>query len=696
MSRGLIQMVAVCGLVAGGLALAVVTPRGQVAPKAGEWRGWGNDLGSTRYSALDQINASNFDKLEIAWRFKTDHLGPRPEFQYEGTPIMVNGVMYTTGGSRRAVVALDPTTGEELWVHSEREPGRANNSPRQLSGRGLSYWTDGREERIYYVTTGYQLVALDAKTGARVASFGKGGMIDLKLDNDQIIDPNGGDIGLHATPLVTKNVVVVGAAFGTGANPKSARAVKGNIRGFDVRTGKRLWIFHTIPQPGEFGNDTWEKDSWSYTGNTGSWAQLSADEDLGLAYIPVESPTGDYYGANRPGNNLFGETLVALDLQTGKRKWHFQFVHHPIWDMDLPCAPILVDVPMNGRTIKAIAQPSKQGYLYVLNRETGEPVWPIVERPVPAGTVPGEWYSPTQPFPTKPPAYERQSVSVDDLIDYTPELRAEAIEIAKKYTMGGLFNPPVVSKVEGPLGAFTRSQAGTNWKGGSYDPESHVVFVSSTGNIGTYGLVPPPAGFSEMQYIFGNAVTGARLTAGQGSSAGGGQANLATQRGSGPGGAAAPARAAGGEGGGGGGGTSVRGLPISKPPYGSLTAVDLTKGEILWSVPHGDTPSNIRNNPALRGLTIPNTGRPGTVGTLVTKTLLIAAETGVDIQANGQRGAMLRAYDKRTGARAGALFLPAGEGGAPMTYSIDGKQYLVLAISGGAYSGELLAFRVPG
>ena len=446
---------------------------------------------------------------------------------------MVKGILYATAGSRRAVVALDAGTGEILWVHSEREGARAAASPRQLSGRGLSYWTDGKQERILYVTVGYRLVALDAKTGNRVSTFGQDGIVDLKLENDQAIDPNGGDIGLHATPLVTKDVVVVGAAFGTGANPKSPRAVKGFIRGYDVRTGKRLWIFHTIPQSGEYGNDTWQQRSSEYTGNTGVWAQMSADEALGLAYLPVESPTGDYFGGNRPGNNLFGESLVAVDLKTGARKWHYQFVHHPIWDMDLPCAPILVDIPMNGRVIKAIAQPSKQSFLYVLNRETGEPIWPIEERPVEKGNVPGEWYSPTQPFPTKPPAYERQTVSVDELIDFTPELRAEAVELVKKYTMGGLFNPPVVSKAEGPIAALTRSTSGTNWKGGSYDPEHHVVYVSSTGNIGGYGLVPPPAGFSEMQYIAGNALTGARLTAGAGSAAGGGNANLAAQRGAG-------------------------------------------------------------------------------------------------------------------------------------------------------------------
>ncbi len=681
-------------LTLGLVASLAAVPHGQSAV-SGEWKAYAADLGSTRYSPLAQIDASNFDKLEVAWRFKTDNLGPHPEFQYEGTPLMVKGVVYATAGSRRSVVALDATTGELMWVHSEREGARAAASPRQLSGRGLSYWTDGKQERILYVTVGYRLVALDAKTGARVPSFGQDGIVDLKLENDQAIDPNGGDIGLHATPLVTKDVVVIGAAFGTGANPKSPKAVKGFIRGFDVRTGKRLWIFHTIPQAGEFGHDTWQQRSAEYTGNTGVWAQMSADEELGLAYLPVESPTGDYFGGNRPGNNLFGESLVAVDLKTGARKWHYQFVHHPIWDMDLPCAPILVDIPRNGRMIKAIAQPSKQSFLYVLNRETGEPIWPIEERPVEKGNVPGEYYSPTQPFPTKPPAYERQDVSIDELIDFTPELRAEAVELVKKYTMGGLFNPPVVSKAEGPIAALTRSTSGTNWKGGSYDPENHVVYVSSTGNIGGYGLVPPPPGFSEMQYIAGNALTGARLTAGAGSAAGGGNANLAAQRGAGAG-SAAPA--AGGEGGGGGGGgrLAVRGLPLGKPPYGSITAIDLKKGEILWKAPHGDTPAVIKNHPDLRNLNIPNTGRPGTVGTLVTKTLVIAADPSVEMQANGRRGAMLRAYDKTTGARVGAVFMPAAEGGAPMTYMINQQQYILIAISGGAYSGELVAFKLPG
>jgi glucose dehydrogenase len=671
----------VCLLVVGTTPLDA-----QSGAKNGEWRSYAGDVGSTRYSALDQINASNFSKLEVAWRFKTDNLGPRPEFQYEGTPLMAGGVLYATAGSRRAVVALNPATGEQLWMHSEQEGARGAAAPRQLSGRGLAYWTDGREERVLYVTPGYRLIALNAKTGGLVTTFGKDGVVDLKQDDDQVIDPMSGEIGLHATPMIAGNVVIVGAAGKTGANPKSFQNVKGYVRGFDVRTGKRLWIFHTIPQLGEFGNDTWEKDSWVYTGNTGVWGQISIDEELGLAYLPVEMPTGDYYGGHRPGGGLFGESLVAVDLQTGKRKWHYQLVHHGIWDMDIPCAPILADITINGRTVKAVAQPTKQGVLYVLDRVTGEPVWPIEERPVPKGDVPGEWYSPTQPFPTKPPPYERTGVSTDDLIDFTPELRAEALELVKKYKMGPMFTPPVVSKQEGPIALLTRALAGTNWKGGSFDPETHVAYVYSTGAIGSMGLVPPPAGFSDMRYISGNVLTGARLTGGSGSAAGGGRSVA--------GGAATSAEAAGAEGGG-GGGLTVRGLPLGKPPYGRITAIDLDKGEIKWQIAHGETPDNVKNNPALKGLTIPRTGQGGMAATLVTKTLVISGEPRAGMTSTGLRGAMLRAYDKSTGAEVGAVYMPAPESGAPMTYMVDGKQYIVVAVSGGAYSGELLALRLP-
>ncbi len=426
----------------------------QSGAAGGEWKTYGGDLGNTRYAPLDQINAANFNKLEIVWRFKTDNLGPRPETNLESTPLMVNGVLYSTAGTRRDVVALDAGTGELLWVHGEKEGRRGDVAPRKLSGRGLAYWTDGHEERLLYVTAGYRLIALNAKTGSRVPSFGTDGVVDLKLGDDQEIDPLNGEIGLHAAPVVAGDVVIVGAAHKAGDIPKSKANLKGFVRGFDVRTGKRLWIFHTIPKPGEFGYDTWENDSADYTGNAGVWGQISVDEQLGLAYLPVELPTGDFYGGHRPGDGLFGESIVAIDLKTGQRKWHYQLVHHGLWDMDIPCAPMLVDITVDGRPIKALAQPTKQAFLYVFDRVTGKPVWPIVERPVEQSTTPGEKTSATQPFPTKPPAYDRQGSSPDDLIDFTPELRAEAVKITARYKFGPLFTPPVVSKLDGPLGTL--------------------------------------------------------------------------------------------------------------------------------------------------------------------------------------------------------------------------------------------------
>src|SRR5215475_4450271 len=679
------------------IALLCLSPAlgAQSGAKNGEWRSYAGDTGSTRYSPLDQVNAANFNKLEIAWRFKTDSLGPRPEYQYEGTPLMIGGVLYATGGSRRAVFALDAGTGELLWMHSEQEGARGSAAPRQLSGRGLAYWTDGREERIVYVTPGYRLVALNAKTGARLPSFGVNGVVDLKQDDDQVIDPMSGEIGLHATPMVARNVVIVGAAGKTGANPKSFQNVKGYVRGFDVRTGKRLWIFHTIPQQGEFGVETWEKESWVYTGNTGVWGQISIDEELGLAYLPVEMPTGDYYGGHRPGSGLFGESLVAVDLQTGKRKRHYQLVHHGIWDMDIPCAPILTDITINGRLVRAVAQPTKQGVLYVLDRVTGQPIWPIEERPVPQGDVPGEWYSPTQPFPTKPPAYDQQGTSEADLIDWTPEIKAEALKVAAKYKLGPLFTPPVVSTWPAPLATLMLPSpgGGSNWFGGSFDPETKMLYTFSVKTPTALGLVKSDGTRSDMNYISGQATDpnapapGGRGRAGA-PAAGGGEAGT-------PGVAApAPVNQAAAEGGG-GGNLTVMGLPLFKPPYGRITAFDMNKGDIVWQIAHGETPDNIKNHPALKGVTIPKTGRNGRIGTLVTKTLLVAGEGGFFTTPNGQRGAMLRAYDKATGNEVGAVYMPAPQSGTPMTYMLNGKQYIVLAISGGSYTGELVAYRLP-
>jgi quinoprotein glucose dehydrogenase len=646
-------------------------PSGQQAQaRVGEWRSYGADLKQTRYSPLDQINPTNFSKLEVAWRFKTDNLGPRPEFNLQTTPLMVNGVLYATGGTRRSVIALNPATGELHWKYSIDEGKRGESAPRQLSGRGVAYWTNGKDERILYVTPGYQLIALDAKIGRPIPTFGKNGVVDLKLDNDQDMDLITGEIGLHAAPIIAGNTVVVGAAHLSGAAPKSRRNEKGYIRAFDVVTGKRLWIFHTIPQSGEFGNESWEQDSWVYTGNGGVWAHMAIDEELGLVYLPVEDATGDYYGGHRPGANLFTSGLVALDLRTGQRRWHHQFIHHDIWDWDLPCAPILADITVDGKRIRAIAQPSKQGWVYVLDRATGQPVWPIEERPVPRGDIAREWYSPTQPFPTKPPAFERQGVSVDDLIDFTPELRAEAIKVASRYKMGPIFTPAVVSRFEGPLGTLMLPSAGggANWPGASYDPETGILYIYSVTTVTPLGLINDPKR-SDMDYIRGVAPD--------------------------PKAPPKPA-AAGGAGGEEGGGTvNVQGLPLIKPPYARITAIDLNKGEIVWQVPHGETPDNIRNHPALKGLTIPRTGRPGRIGTLTTKTLVVAGEGGFFTLPDGRRGAMLRAYDKANGKDVGAVYMPAPQTGSPMTYQLDGRQYIVVAIGGGNYSSELVAFRLP-
>jgi quinoprotein glucose dehydrogenase len=655
-----------------GAAVPVIA---QTGAKNGEWRTYGGDLGSTRYSPLDQINASNFNKLEVAWRFKTDALGPRPEYNFQSTPLMVNGVLYLTAGTRRAAIALDAKTGEMLWMHSENEGKRGAGAPRQLSGRGLSYWTDGRDARIFYVTPGYRLIGLDAKTGALLPGFGKNGVVDLKLEDDQELDLETADVGFQSAPVVARDTVIIGAAHTPGGVPASKTNAKGFVRGFDVHTGKRLWIFHTIPRSGEVGYDTWQKDSASYTGNTGVWGQITVDEESGIVYLPVETPTGDFFGGHRPGNGLFGETLVALDLKTGKRLWHYQFIHHGIWDWDIPCAPILVDITVDGKRIKALAQPTKQAWMYVFDRVTGKPVWPIVERPVAQSDVPTEQTSATQPFVTKPPPFDRQGVSVDDLIDFTPELRAQALQLVSKYKLGPIFTPAVLSKADGPLAVLMAPTAtgGANWEGGSADPETGMVYVFSNSGVGTLGLITPDPKRSDMLYVSGTA--GPARGRGGAPAVGGGRGG-------------APAAEEGGP------GLNVSGLPLVKPPYGRITAIDLNKGEIAWQIPHGDTPDNIKNNPALKGIDVPRTGRQGRIGTLVTKTLVIAGEGGFVTTPSGQRGAMLRAYDKATGKDAGAVYMPAPQTGSPMTYMLNGEQYIAVSISGGIYSGELVVFKL--
>jgi len=704
-----VSLVAVVGLASTSLRWSTARLSGQSAAsgqpstKNGEWPHYGADLTNSRYSPLDQVNASNFNKLEVAWRFKTDNFGPFPEYKLEGTPLMIKGVLYTTAGTRRSVIALDAKTGELIWTHSVREGKRAAVSPRQLSGRGVAYWTDGRgDERVLYMTTGYRLVALNAKTGAPINSFGANGIVDLKSGavhgTNQQIDLDTGEIGIHSTPVVAGNTVIVGSAFREGMTVSTHNNTKGLVRAFDVRTGKQLWQFNTIPRPGEFGNDTWEENSWAYNGNTGVWTQISVDEQLGLAYLPVETPSSDFYGGHRPGNNLFAESLVAVDLKTGQRKWHYQFVHHPIWNFDNCCAPLLADITVDGKAIKAVAQPSKQAWLYVFDRATGEPVWPIEERPVPQSEVPGEKTSPTQPHPTKPPAYARNFLRVpDDLIDFTPELRAQALEVLKRYKYAPTpFNPSILGNINGLLGAIGPGTA-TNWPGSAYDPETHVVYAQA-GNtpVSSRTLVEPPQGFSDIRYVAGLGGQPFREVFGPGdccaADSGRRTREDLPQAPAQPPVAVSPANAAAAA-----AGLTVQGLSIVKPPYGILSAINLDRGEIMWQVPHGDTPDNVRNHPALKGLNLPKTGQAGTsgVGLMVTKTLVVMGDPQVTAPPGRPRGAMLRAYDKKTGQEVGALWMPATQSGSPMTYSMDGRQYMVVAVSGGNYTGEYIAFSLP-
>jgi quinoprotein glucose dehydrogenase len=632
-----------------------------------DWRTYGSNLASHRYSPADQITKDNFSKLEIAWRLKTDFLGPRPDTLYSATPLRVGRVLYTTAGMRRAAVALDATSGEMLWMHAEDEGVRGRNAIRQGAGRGLAYWSgpSDAEQRVIYVTPGYRLLALDAKTGIPIPSFGRNGAVDLKLEADQDIDLDTGELGLNATPLVVGDVIVVGAAHRPGSAPRTMRNAKGYVRGYDVRTGKRLWIFHTIPQRGEFGFETWLDGAAEWNGNTGVWAQMSADAELGLVYLPVEMPTHDYYGGHRPGNTLFGDSVVAVDVKTGQRKWHYQTVHHDLWDWDLPCAPILFDMNVNGRTVKALAQPTKHAFLFVLNRETGEPIWPIDERPVPRSDVPGERSSPTQPIPTRPAPFDRQGTSENDLMDLTPELRAEALAVAKRFKMGPLFTPPVVSSLEGPLATLQLPSevGGANWPGGSFDPENNFLYIHSHANAFLNALVPGNPAQTDMNYVSGQARAG-----GPG----------------GRGGAPAPGRAV------------VQGLPLIKPPYDQITAYNMNTGDIVWQKTHSSTPDDIKNHPALKGLNLPRLGQPGRtfIGVLTTKALVIAGEGGVHTNAAGRRVALLRAYDKATGADAGEVEMPAKQTGSPMSYQIDGKQFIVLAVSG-SDGAELLAYALP-
>ena len=691
------------------VAASAVQAQGYTPSTAkGDWPMYFADPSGSRYSPQDQINATNFNKLEVAWHFKTDSLGNHPEYKLEGTPLEVNGTIYTTGGSRRAVIALDAKTGELKWVYSMNEGLRAAIAPRQLSGRGVSYWTDGKgDDRILYVTTGYRLVELNAKTGQPVESFGEHGVVDLKVGaytgvmgqpgEYKQIDLITGEIGLHSTPTVVGDTVLVGSSFKEGSQPLEQNNTKGLTRAYDAKTGKLIWTFHNIPKKGEFGYESWDKNGADYNGNTGTWTGMTVDPEAGMVYAGIEDPTDDYYGGGRTGNDLFGDSVVALGLNDGKLKWYYQVVHHPIWDIDMSSPPLLMDINVAGKPIKAVAVPSKICFLYTFDRITGKPVWPINEKAVPQTDVPGEKTAKTQPFPSKPAPYCRQEVNNDNLIDYTPELKAKAQQIIKdNYKMAPLFGPPVVGNPNGPpKGTLLIGYAGggTNWPGSGFNPETQTVFAPAVNDgVSGLGLVPLPEGLSNLKYDQGVAGQVFRIfgAAGFGDAPGAPKVSLDDQKlaaalaahpqkANGP----PPPR-------------DVSGLPLVKPPYGLLTAINVNTGEHVWQVPNGDTPDSIKNNPVLKGVNVPErTGHSANVGEVVTKTLVIQGDGEYVTKPGRPRGAYLRAFDQKNGQEVGAVFMPAPQSGSPMTYSVDGRQFVIVATSGGNSSGDYIAYALP-
>jgi quinoprotein glucose dehydrogenase len=635
-------------LVVALLLLLTAGAGSQRGAATGEWRRIGGDAASTRYSPLDQITAQNVRDLKIAWTWRGDNFGSGPEFKNETTPIMADGVLYFTAGDRRTVIAADPATGETLWVWRQDEGSRTDGVRR--NSRGVSYWSDGRQARILVGTPGYRLVSLDARTGQPDPDFGENGIVDMTkmVEKDANFNPSIGHLMNTSPPLISGNIAIVPTSLENGRLPKSMKFPKGDIMAFDVRSGRKLWTFHTIPRRGEFGAETWLNNSNEYSGNVGAWTPFTVDEELGYVYIPVEAATGDQYGGPRPGNNLFSSSLVCLDLKTGKRIWHYQIVHHDIWDYDPPTAPILADITVDGRRIKAVVQLTKTAFAYVFDRTNGSAVWPIEERPVPQSDAPGEKTSPTQPFPTRPPAFDRQGFSRDDVIDFTPQLKEMALKAIEGYRLGPMFTPAsLVDPAQGTKGTLTfPGSGGANWEGGALDPETGLLYVASATRTDTavFGLTRPKPGETDIEMIGTGSV--------------------------------AP---------------MVEGLPIVKPPWGRISAIDLNRGDLVWQIPNGDTPPSVRNHPLLKGVTLPKTGSPSRAGLLVTKTLLFAGE-GYEGQPK------FHAYDKKTGATIWEADIPQSQTGLPMTYLYRGKQYIVFAVHGEQATqtaARLVAFALP-
>ncbi len=633
-------------LTAGALVVAPLALGQQGTSVAqGDWPTIHGDVFSNRYSALDQINADNFNSLELAWRFSTANFGPTVDFTNPSTPIEIDGVLYANIGSTRNVVALDATNGQVLWLWRPVEGDRFDEAPRKGPGRGVAFYDNGEKTRVLDVTPGYQLVSLDAKTGIPDPNFGVNGKVDLYEGLRNADDPRFAypDIGLSAPPLVMNDVIIVGAAHRTGGRPRSKLNTKGDVRGFDVHTGKLLWTFHTIPARGEIGYESWLTGN-DITGNSGVWAAISGDPELGHVYLPIEDPTGDYYGGDRHGDNLFSSGLVAIDVKTGERQWHYQFIHHDIWDWDVPSPPIVTDLP-NGR--KVVMAATKQSWVYTFDRLTGEPIWPIEERPVPIGDVPGEWYSPTQPHPTRPAPFDRQGFTEDDVVDFTPELKALALESIQGFRFGSsLFEPPsLTDAADGTRGLLSlpSSTGGSNWESSALDPETGILYVPSRTLLQVLTLSKNPE--SDIDFSQGFGVRAPR----------------------------------------------IQGLDIVKPPYGRITAIDMNTGDHLWMIANADTPESITNHPLLKGVELPRTGVPTRSAILVTKSLLLQAE------GTGAAGAspIFRAINKQTGEIVGTLDLPMNQTGLPFTYEHNGKQYLSMFIGSGGQPAELVAFALP-
>ena len=669
-----------------GCALGIGQASAQQGATGGEWRSHSGDLGATKYSPLDQITADNFADLEMVWHWLTvdTHLArstgagttlvaaetlfdlleqaePERWAEWDGvrrsltrpsiralvaTPLMVNGVLYLSTALYRAA-AIDARTGETLWVHDPRAYESGSPPPLPWRHRGVAYWEDDGVARVFWGTGDGFLIAVDAKTGLPAEEFGDHGRVDLtdglpRAPRERRDILNLLPISSQSPPLVVRDTVIVGSSINDRALTKEAPP--GWVRAYDVRTGRPKWDFHTVPQgPDEFGADTWLDDSWRYSGNTNVWSLMSGDDELGFAYLPIGTATNDYYGGHRLGHNLFAESLVAVDAETGQRQWHFQMVHHGLWDYDLPAAPNLLDITVGGRQVKAVAQVSKQGFVYAFDRVTGEPIWPIEERAVPTDTdLEGEVPSPTQPFPTRPAPFEYQGTSIDDLVDFTPEIRQLAVAAVDRFRLGPLFTPQMLA------GTIMRPSVGggANWSGAAVDPETGVLYVPSVNAYSTIGISAPEPHEqqSTLNYIRRSLSAGPVMP---------------------------------------------RGLPLWKPPYSRMTAIDMNTGDHAWMTPTGNG-DRIRNHPMLRDLDLPPLGGDaGRTGSLLTRTLLIHAL----VAGGSDGGPRLVAYDKATGAELASLDLPGGALGAPMTYLLDGRQHIALTV-GGEVSG-LVAFRLP-